>query len=105
MMSAPSDNIASPATEAVAASSPLAPRLRRRRLARLAWCVALVLGAALAYAAYWWTEQMSTERLRAAGAQRLEVYAASLENLLDKYDFLPQMLELDKDVLALLEHP
>jgi two-component system C4-dicarboxylate transport sensor histidine kinase DctB len=105
MMSAPFDNIASPATEAAAVSSPPAPRLRRRRLARLAWCVALAVGVALAYAAYWWTEQMSTERLRAAGAQRLEVYAASLENLLDKYDFLPQMLELDKDVLALLEHP
>jgi two-component system C4-dicarboxylate transport sensor histidine kinase DctB len=101
MMPVPSDNIASPATEAAAA----APRLRRRQLARLAWCVTLAVGVALAYAAYWWTEQMSTDRLRAAGAQRLEVYAASLENLLDKYDFLPHMLELDKDVLALLEHP
>ncbi|WP_395408359.1 cache domain-containing protein [Pseudoduganella sp. UC29_106] len=105
MMSATSDNIATPATEAAASSPPLASRLRRRRLARLAWCVALAVGVALAYAVYWWTEQMSTERLRAAGAQRLEVYAASLENLLDKYDFLPHMLELDKDVLALLEHP
>jgi two-component system C4-dicarboxylate transport sensor histidine kinase DctB len=104
-MPAPSDNLAGPAPEAAAASPPLAPRLRRRQLARLAWCVALAVGVALAYAAYWWTEQMSTERLRAAGAQRLEVYAASLENLLDKYDFLPHMLELDKDVLALLEHP
>ncbi|QGZ43342.1 sensor histidine kinase [Pseudoduganella flava] len=74
-------------------------------LARLAWCAALAGGVALAGAAYWWTERVSTERLRAAGAQRLEVYAASLENLLDKYDFLPHMLELDKDVLALLEHP
>ncbi|QBE61816.1 sensor histidine kinase [Pseudoduganella lutea] len=103
-MPAPFDPIASPASQAPA-SRPSAPRPRRRRLARLAWCAALAGGVALAYAAYWWTEEVNTEKLRAAGAQRLEVYAASLENLLDKYDFLPHMLELDKDVLALLEHP
>ncbi|GGX89831.1 sensor histidine kinase [Massilia dura] len=102
-MPAPFDNIASPATQA-AASPPFA-RLAHLRPAHLAWCVALAVGVAFACAAYWWTEKISTERLRAAGAQRLEVYAASLENLLDKYDFLPHMLELDKDVLALLEHP
>ncbi|QCP14420.1 sensor histidine kinase [Pseudoduganella umbonata] len=71
----------------------------------MGWCAALAGGMVLALAAYRWTEQSSTERLRAAGAQRLEVYAASLENLLDKYDFLPHMLELDKDVQALLAHP
>jgi two-component system, NtrC family, C4-dicarboxylate transport sensor histidine kinase DctB len=99
------ENTADPAGEATLAPPPPAARPRRRRLARLAWCAALAGGLALAWSAYWWTERVSTERLRAAGAQRLEVYAASLENLLDKYDFLPHMLELDKDVLALLQHP
>ncbi len=102
-MPAPFDNIASPATQA--AAPPFFARLAHPRLAHLAWCAALAVGVAFACAAYWWTERINTERLRAAGAQRLEVYAASLENLLDKYDFLPHMLELDKDVLALLEHP
>jgi two-component system C4-dicarboxylate transport sensor histidine kinase DctB len=98
-----STNLIAPSTGA--ATPAAAAPARRSRLARLAWCVALALGVALAWVAYWWTEQAATERLRAAGAQRLEVYAASLQNLLDKYDFLPHMLGLDKDVLALLEHP
>jgi two-component system C4-dicarboxylate transport sensor histidine kinase DctB len=100
-MPAPSDNLANPAI--AAGGAPLRPR--PRGLALLAWCAALAGGVALAATAYWWTGKASTERLRAAGAQRLEVYAASLENLLDKYDFLPHMLELDKEVLALLEQP
>ena len=65
----------------------------------------LLAGLALPYLAYWWADSATTERLREAGAQRLEVYATSLENLLDKYDLIPRMLELDKDVVQLLEHP
>jgi len=102
MMPAPPDNYAGPANQPAASR----PHWRQwPHWPRLAWCVAVAVGVALACAAYWWTASISTERLRAAGAQRLEVYAASLENLLDKYDFLPHMLELDKDVLGLLEHP
>jgi len=65
----------------------------------------LLAGLSMPYLAYWWAYQLTTESLRAAGAQRLEVYANSLENLLDKYDLVPRMLELDKDVVQLLEHP
>jgi len=65
----------------------------------------LLAGLALPYLAYWWAYQLTTESLRAAGAQRLEVYANSLENLLDKYDLVPRMLELEKDVIQLLEKP
>ncbi|MTV53263.1 sensor histidine kinase [Massilia buxea] len=102
MMPAPPETIAGPANQAAS----FRPHWRHWPYwPHLGWCVALAVGVALACAAYWWTASISTERLRAAGAQRLEVYAASLENLLDKYDFLPHMLELDKDVLALLEHP
>jgi two-component system C4-dicarboxylate transport sensor histidine kinase DctB len=108
-MPAPIENTASQAAGAPAAPHSPAPGLPRPTRwslrVRLAWCAVLAVGVACAGAAYWWTEKVSTERLRAAGAQRLEVYAASLQNLLDKYDFLPHMLGLDKDVLALLEHP
>ncbi len=88
------------------------PVIRRRRgpagwtsATLAAWCAVLAAALALAYLAYWWTERLTIERLRASGAQRLEVYAGSLDNLLDKYDFLPRMLELNKEVTALLQHP
>lgn len=78
---------------------------RQHQHVRTLWGLVLLAGLALPYLAYWWADQLTTERLRAAGAQRLEVYATSLENLLDKYDLVPRMLELDKDVLQLLEQP
>lgn len=80
------------------------PRPSRRWRLGLAWCVVAIVGALLAWLAYWWLAELNTERVRTAGARKLEVYAASLENLLDKYEFLPRMLELDKDVVALLQH-
>ncbi|MGW8394679.1 sensor histidine kinase [Pseudoduganella sp. HUAS MS19] len=72
---------------------------------RTLWGLVLLAGLALPYLSYWWADSITTERLREAGAQRLEVYATSLENLLDKYDLVPRMLELDKDVVRLLENP
>jgi two-component system C4-dicarboxylate transport sensor histidine kinase DctB len=67
----------------------------------------LLLVACLAVAAFaWrWAENAAIERLRLSGAQRLDGYALSLENLLAKYDFLPGTLELNKDVIALLQKP
>lgn len=88
------------------AASPQAPvQPRRPPHARTWWGLVLLAGLALPYLAYWWANLATADRLRAAGAQRLEVYATSLENLLDKYDLVPRMLELDKDVLGLLEKP
>ncbi|KQV79677.1 C4-dicarboxylate transporter [Massilia sp. Root351] len=79
--------------------------MRRPHHVRTVWGLVLLAGLALPYLAYWWVNLVTTDRLRAAGAQRLEVYATSLENLLDKYDLVPRMLELEKDVVALLEKP
>ena len=80
------------------------PQRRWRR--RLAWWAAGLAGAlALAALAGRWASDSATERLRLAGAQRLDGYAVSLEHLLSKYDFLPGVLELDKDVIAMLAHP
>src|SRR6185369_15918712 len=86
-------------------SAPFQAQPRPQPHVRTLLGLVLLAGLALPYLAYWWAHQLSAERLRAAGAQRLEVYATSLENLLDKYDLVPRMLELDKDVIQLLEHP
>lgn len=78
-------------------------RTRARRLAW--WALALAVALALAGLAGRWAGDAATDRLRLAGAQRLDGYAVSLENLLSKYDFLPGTLALNKDVVALLERP
>jgi len=65
----------------------------------------LLVCAALAAVAYRYAEDTAIERLRLSGAQRLDTYAASLEHLLSKYDFLPGTFELNKDVIALLRRP
>jgi two-component system C4-dicarboxylate transport sensor histidine kinase DctB len=80
-----------------------AGRWQRRRLAL--WAVLLPGCLALAAVAYRVAEDAAITRLRLAGAQRLDTYAASLENLLSKFDFLPGTLELNKDVIALLQRP
>lgn len=85
--------------------------ISRQALARwsshqwMAWLTAAVGGLMLAGLAYLWVEQITIAKLRVNGAQRVETYAASLENLLGKYDFLPRTLELNPDVLGLLQHP
>lgn len=68
----------------------------------LTFALLLAAGLALAAAAGRWAERAAVERLREAGAQRLQGYALGLENLLSKYDFLPATMELNKDVIALL---
>nr|WP_315212544.1 ATP-binding protein [uncultured Duganella sp.] len=91
-----------------AAPSQTAPPSRPgRRLWRRLTLWVLLLAACLALAIFcWrWAENAAIERLRLSGAQRLDGYALSLENLLAKYDFLPGTLELNKDVIALLQQP
>jgi two-component system C4-dicarboxylate transport sensor histidine kinase DctB len=71
----------------------------------MAWCAVLGCLLALAYLAYFWAERIAIGKLQASGAQRLEVYVGSLENALEKYDFLPRTLELNKEVIRLLQTP
>ncbi|WP_432383549.1 sensor histidine kinase [Duganella sp. P38] len=81
-------------------------RPARRLWRRLTlWAVGLAVAVALASLAARWAHDAAIDKLRVAGAQRLDGYAASLENLLSKYDFLPGTLELNKDVIALLQRP
>ena len=79
---------------------PAAQKMQWPRL--LIYALLLAAGLALAIVAGRWAEHAAIERLREAGAQRLQGYALGLENLLSKYDFLPGTLELNKDVIALL---
>jgi len=92
---------------AAAPSQTVPPSRPGRRLWRRLTLWVLLLAACLALAIFcWrWAENAAVERLRLSGAQRLGGYALSLENLLAKYDFLPGTLELNKDVIALLQHP
>ena len=71
----------------------------------MAWALVLAGFLLVVYLVYFWTERIAIGKLQAGGAQRLEVYVSSLENALEKYDFLPKTLELNKDVIRLLQTP
>lgn len=90
-----------------AAAQTVLPSVSGSRLLRrfVLWSLVLVGCLGLALLAWRWTENAAIDKLRLAGAQRLDSYAVSLENLLSKYDFLPGTLELNKDVIALLQQP
>ncbi|OEZ60304.1 ATP-binding protein [Duganella sp. HH105] len=90
-----------------AAAQTVLPSVSGSRLLRrfVLWLLVLVCCLGLALLVWRWTENAAIDKLRLAGAQRLDSYAVSLENLLSKYDFLPGTLELNKDVIALLQQP
>ena len=50
-------------------------------------------------------ERIGTERLRQAGAHKLDLYAASLDSALAKYEYLPEIFTLKRDVVTLLRSP
>jgi two-component system, NtrC family, C4-dicarboxylate transport sensor histidine kinase DctB len=59
----------------------------------------------LAIAAYQYSFRGSVDELRKSNAQRLEFFAISLESALEKYEYLPFMLTLQRDVTQLLAKP
>ncbi len=69
------------------------------------WSAAFVLFLFVTYLIYFWSLKSGIDSLNESGTRRLEVYATSLENVLDKYDYLPKTLELNKDVFTLLQNP
>ncbi|BCL76281.1 two-component sensor histidine kinase [Jeongeupia sp. HS-3] len=52
-----------------------------------------------------WSERSETERVRDAGRHRLDVYAGSLRNAVDRYAYLPFLLSTHPDLAALLRAP
>ncbi len=69
------------------------------------WSAVFILFVIVTYSSYFWSLKSGIDSLNESGRKRLEVYVTSLENVLDKYDYLPKTLELNKDVSALLQHP
>ena len=69
------------------------------------WTLLLAGLALLVYLVYYWAERIAIGKLQASGAQRLEVYVSSLHHALEKYDFLPKTLELNRDVIRMLQRP
>ena len=53
----------------------------------------------------WIASRVGNDSRREAGAHRLEVYAAGLESELAKYEYLPGLLTLERDLFALLRNP
>jgi len=75
------------------------------RLPLWAW-VALVGSATAALGIAWISsERIGIERLHDTGAHKLDLYSASLESALAKYDYLPGVVGLRQDVVALLRSP
>lgn len=55
--------------------------------------------------AYLWGERTGVQALRQTMAHRLDVYAVGVHSELTRYDYLPGVLSLNKDVIALLQTP
>nr|WP_295083243.1 ATP-binding protein [uncultured Roseateles sp.] len=51
------------------------------------------------------SERAGMEQLAAVAAERLELYAASLEAQLARYDYLPSLIAIDQDLMAALAQP
>ncbi|AOY00416.1 ATP-binding protein [Jeongeupia sp. USM3] len=71
----------------------------------LLWLAALAAAAGLLWLLAAWGERAETERLREAGRHRLDVYAGSLRNAVDRYAYLPFALSTHPDLAALLRAP
>lgn len=83
-----------------------------RRLVRTLWArrAARALGLALlisagAWATYRYTVQVEINAMRQSAAHRLDVYESALTSELTRYDYLPTLLSLNADVIAMLRDP
>ncbi|MEB0216033.1 sensor histidine kinase [Undibacterium sp. CCC3.4] len=56
------------------------------------------------FTAYRVVQQLGLAELQTTGLHRLDLYSTSLEREIGKYAFLPDTLDLERDVLALLEN-
>jgi two-component system, NtrC family, C4-dicarboxylate transport sensor histidine kinase DctB len=71
------------------------------------WAWAAVLCAVVAVFGIAWisAERIGIERLHDTGAHKLDLYAASLDSALGKYEYLPGVTTLRNEVVALLRNP
>ena len=66
------------------------------------WAWAAMLCAAIAWAV---AQRIGIERLHDTGTHKLDLYAASLDSALGKYEYLPAVAALRDEVVALLRNP
>lgn len=67
-----------------------------------AWIAIALLSLTAAWPAYHWAERKGYDALDEVSVHQLDLYVAGLESELGKHDYLPSLLELDPDILALL---
>jgi two-component system, sensor histidine kinase AauS len=77
------------------------PSLRQCLLASLLLCITLALG----LGAYGLSERLGLRAQAEGGGRQLELYTRAVESELDKYTYLPSLLELEHSVQALLAAP
>lgn len=65
----------------------------------------LALAAAGAWIAYGAAESSGMQSLRSGAARRLDIYAASLQSEMSRYDYLPSVVSLSPSVAGLLLQP
>lgn len=75
------------------------------RLSAWAWLAVLACAVAVLAIAWKTSEGIGTERLRDAGAHKLDLYGASLDGALTKYEYLPGIVALKDEVVTLLRSP
>lgn len=80
-----------------------APKGNERAMPNVAaWIAIALLSLAAALPAYHWAERKGYDALDEVSVHQLDLYVAGLESELGKHDYLPSLLELDPDILALL---
>lgn len=77
---------------------------RRVKLTLQIGCL-VILMAASAVAAGWWARRRSLHELSQQAREHLQLRAASLQRLVDRYRVLPSTLALDPELRAALRHP
>lgn len=94
------------------AADPEAPRRRPREAARLALVrlllgggIALALVATAAISTYTIAARAGLERLHKAAQHRLDLVAAGIDSELARFNYLPSLLEMNRDVFRLLDNP
>ncbi|HLD68291.1 MAG TPA: ATP-binding protein [Pseudomonas sp.] len=93
---------ASTRPRAIPSSLTVKPRLIRHLLLPILLIV-LMLG--LGYLGYRVSERLGIDALSASGERQLELHARAVESEIDKYTYLPSLLELQAEVIGLLEAP
>ncbi|HEY4069249.1 MAG TPA: ATP-binding protein [Burkholderiaceae bacterium] len=76
--------------------------LRGRVLALAAWTALMIVAAAAGYST---AKRIAMASLAEATSHRIDIYSASLQAELHRYDYLPATVALSSEVRELLQHP